>query len=356
MLSLLERLARHQPLVLVIENVHWADESTRDLISFLVDNQGAMDGLLIILTYRSDEMHRSHPLAALLSGLGRFGWVLRTELSGLRRSESDKLVELILGGDPPTSLAEGVYRRTAGNPLLVEQLACRARVPGATARDVMLAAVHRLPDDTQDVLRAASVGGPRTRRRLLAAVTGLDETALAAVLRPALAADVIQTDADSFVFRHSLTSEALHQDLLPCEHTRMHQHFAVALGSDPGLVPAGRAVFEQAQHWQHAHDLARSLGSAWQAAAEAGRLLACAEQLAMLTRVLELWPCVPEAEALTGSDQAHVLRQAAEAARAAGHLHLSSALSAARHEDCDEQPDGATSPPRKLLPKTQPIG
>jgi hypothetical protein len=339
MLSLLERVARRQPLVLIIENVHWADESTRDLISFLVDNQDAMDGVLIILTYRSDEVHRGHPLAALLSGLGRFGWVLRTELSGLSRGESDKLIELILGSEPPKSLAEALYRRTAGNPMLTGQLACRAQVPGVTARDVMLAAVCRLPEDTQDVLRAASVGGQRIGQALLATVTELDATALTAVLRPAVAADVIEIDADSFAFRHSLTGEVLHQDLLPCEHTRMHQRFAIALQNDPDLVPAGRAVFEEAEHWQHAHDPARSLGSAWQAAAQAGKLLACAEQLAMLTRVLELWPCVPEAPSLTGSDQAHVLRSAAEAARAAGHLHLSSALASARYE-----PDGCKPP------------
>jgi hypothetical protein len=326
MLSLLERLASQRPLVLVIEDVHWADESSRDLISFLVDNQGAMDGVLIILTYRADELHRGHPLAALLAGLGRFGWVLRTEMAGLNRGQSYELIRHILGGEPTTSLADGVYRRAAGNPLLVGQLACRVRVPGVTPRDVMLAAVCRLPDDTQDVLRAASAGGQQTGRRLLAAVTGLSPDTLMARLRPAVAADVIETGPDSFAFRHSLTGEALHHDLLPGEHTKMHQGFATALQADPSLTRPGRAGFEQAYHWHHAHDPVQSLNSAWQAAAEAGRLLACAEQLAMLTRVLELWSSVPSAERLTGADQAHVLRQTAAAARAAGHLHLSTAL------------------------------
>jgi predicted ATPase len=330
MLSLLERLARPRPVVLVIEDAHWADESTRDLITFLVDNQGAMDGVLIVVTYRSDELHRGHPFNALLAGLGRLGWVLRRDLSGLSRSESAQMIGLILGGEPPASLADGVHRRTSGNPLLIEQLACRAKVPGATPRDLMLAAVGRLPDDTQDLLRAASVGGQRTARPLLAAVTGMSPAALAEAARPALAADVLVADGDSFAFRHSLTGEALHQDLLPCEHTRLHQRFAAALQADPSPVPPSRSAFEQAQHWRHAHDPARSLSSAWQAAAEAGRLLASPEQLAMLTRVLELWASVPDAARLTGTDQAHVLRQAAAAARAAGHPHLSLARAAAR--------------------------
>ncbi|HEX4061040.1 MAG TPA: AAA family ATPase [Streptosporangiaceae bacterium] len=354
MLSLLERLARQRPLVLVIEDVHWADESSRDLISFLVDNQGAMDGVLIIATYRTDELHRCHPLATLLAGLGRFGWVLRTDMAGLSRDESYELIGHILGGQPPTSLADGVYRRAAGNPLLVGQLACRARVPGATPRDVMLAAVGRLPEDTQDVLRAASAGGQRTGRRLLAAVTGLSSATLTAVLRPAVAADVIETGPDWFAFRHSLTGEALHHDLLPGEHTRMHQGFATALQADPTLTRPGRAAFEQAHHWHHAHDPAQSLSSAWQAAAEACRLLACAEQLAMLTRVLELWSSVPGAERLTGTDQAHVLRQTAATARAAGHLHLSTALAGGRCQDGNGKSAARGPSLRHLLPETRP--
>jgi predicted ATPase len=328
MLSLLERLASQRPVVLVIEDAHWADESTRDLLSFLVDNQGAMDGVLIVVTYRSDELHRGHPLCGLLSRLGRLGWVLRTELTGLSDGETAELIRLILGGEPPSSLVHAVQRRAAGNPLLVEQLACQVRTPGATPRDLMLAAVHRLPDDTQDVLRAASVGGRWTGRTLLSAVTGIPAATLTATLRPAVAADVIVAGRQCFSFRHSLTGEALHQDLLPGEHTRMHHHFAAALQADPSLVPAGRAAFEQAEHWHHAHDPARELSGAWLAAAQAARVFACAEQLAMLARVLELWSSVPEASALTGASHAEVLRQAATAARAAGHLHLSSALAA----------------------------
>jgi hypothetical protein len=330
MLTLLEQLARQRPVVLVIEDAHWAGESTMELLSFLVDNQDAMSGVLIIVTYRSDELHRGHPLCPLLSGLGRFGWVLRNELPGLSREESGELLGLLLGSDPPARLADGIHRRADGNPLLVGQLACCAKDRARTPRDMMLGAVCRLPDGTQEVLRAACVGGQCTGHGLLGQVTGMGVAALAAALRPAVAAGVLRAGHGYFAFRHSLTGEALHQDLLPGEHTRLHHRFAGALQADPSLAPPGRAAFEQAEHWHHAHDPARELTGAWGAAAEAGRLLAFAEQLAMLTRVLELWSCVPAAGDLTGAAQDAVQRQAAAAAHAAGRRHLGSALAQAR--------------------------
>ncbi len=339
MLSLLEQAARQRPVVLVIEDAHRADESTRELMSFLIDSQQAMDGVLIIVTYRSDELHRGHPLCALLSRLGRLGWVQRTELSGLSRGESAELVGRLLGAEPAPSLVERVYRRAEGKPLFVEELVCYDGSFGtactATSGDLMLAAVRRLPEQTQDVLRTASVGGQRTGRALLAAVTGMGVDTLDASLRPAVAGGVLMAGEDSCAFRHALISEAIHQDLLPCEHTTAHQRFAAALEQDPSLVPAGCAAIEQAEHWHRAHDPARTLTSAWRAAADAGHVLACAEQLAMLTRVLELWPSVPDAEWLTGAGHAQVLRQAAEAANTAGERQLGTALAAAARDGAD---------------------
>lgn len=330
MLSLLEQAARQRPAVLVIEDAQWADESSRDLLSFLIDSQQAMRNVLIIVTYRSDELRRGHPLGTLLSGLGRIGWVQRTELSGLGLGESAELASHLLGAEPEASLVDRVYRRAEGNPLLTEELVrCEGQrgAPRASApHDVILAAVRRLPELTQEVLRTASGGGQRTERGLLAAVTGMDVDALDASVGPAVASGVLIAGEGAFTFRHALINEAIHQDLLPCEHTAVHRRFGTALQADPCLVPAGCAAIEQADHWDQAHDPARALSSAWQAAADAGRALACPEQLAMLTRVLELWPCVPEAGRLTGADHADVHRQAAEVADITGKHQLGAAL------------------------------
>ena len=121
-LSLFEQLGRQQPTVLVIEDAHWADESTRDLLYFLIDNQDAMPGVLIIVTYRSCELRRGHPFCALLPRLSRLGWVQRAELPGLGRDESAELVGHLLGGAPGLPLADRVYRRAEGIPLLIEEL------------------------------------------------------------------------------------------------------------------------------------------------------------------------------------------------------------------------------------------
>ena len=175
--------------------------------------------------------------------------------------------------------------------------------------------MQRLPEETQELLRAASAGGQRTGHALLAAVTGLDGDDLARRLRPAVAANVLRPDEDGYAFRHALIREAIYDDLLPGERTRLHTRFAEVLGSDAALVAPGRGLIEQAHHWYYAHDTAWALVSAWQAAAAAGHALAHAEQLTLLARVLELWDKVPDAAERIGASHLVVLEQAAAAAQ-----------------------------------------
>src|SRR6185312_8337039 len=149
--------------------------------------------------------------------------------------------------------------------------------------------VRRLPEDTQEVLRVASAGGASTGHLLLAAVSGLDDAALTRAVRPAVTANVLHPSGDGYAFRHELIREAVHDDLLPGEHGRLHSRFAEAIDANPALVPPGRAAIETA------HDSAWALIGAWRAAAQAGRAVAAAERLALLARVLELWDQVPDA-------------------------------------------------------------
>ena len=158
-LATLEHLARPAPVVLVIEDAHWADRSSRDLLMFLIGNQRAISGLLVIVTFRSDELHRTHPLRPLLAALDRIDWVERVELPRLGQYDT---------------------------------------------RDLLLDSVRRLPEDTQEVLRIASAGGAVTGHALLAAVTGLDDGALIPALRPAVTANVLHPQGDGYAFRHEL--------------------------------------------------------------------------------------------------------------------------------------------------------
>src|SRR5215470_18149512 len=339
MLTLLERLAEARPVVLVIEDAHWADRSTRDLMAFLIGSQQVLDRVLIVVTYRSDELHRTHPLRPLLAELTRLGWVERMELPRLGRLQADELVARITGREPELRLADQIYRRAEGNPLFVEELLCcdgrlSAGLP-ESLRDLLLAAVQRLPEDTQELLRAASAGGQRNGHALLAAVTGLADDDLARGLRPAVAANVLRPDEDGYAFRHALTREAVYDDLLPGERTRLHTRFAEALGSDAGLVAPGRGLIEQAHHWYHAHDTAWALVSAWQAAAAAGHALAHAEQLTLLARVLELWDKVPDAAQRIGASHLDVLEQAAAAAKGADEPERGTAFASAALKEID---------------------
>ena len=344
-LRALEHLTKHSPVVLVIEDAHWADRSSRDLLTFLIGNQRALSGLLIVVTYRSDELHRTHPLRPLLASLDRIAWVERIELPRLTRHDTGELVVRILGRQPTSDLADALYHRSEGNPLFVEALLCcdgelSAELP-ESLRDLLLDSVHRLPEDTQEVLRVASAGGDRTGHALLGAVSGLDEAALTRALRPAVIANVLHAQGDGYAFRHELIREAVHEDLLPGEHGRLHSRFAEAIDADPTLVPPGRAAIEMAHHWHSAHDSAWALIGAWRAAAQAGRSVAPAERLSLLARVLELWDQVPDAAERIGADHTQVLEEAISAAEAAGELERGIAL--------------ATSALKELDPATEPV-
>ena len=319
-LLLLERLADPGPVVLVVEDMHWADRSSRDLLAFLIRNQPSADGVLMVVTYRSDDLHHVHPLRALLAELGRIDWVTRMDLRRLSRPDTGRLVSQITGRGPDDDLLATVYRRTEGNPLFVEALLDDDELGSGlpeSLRDLLVAAVRRLPDQTQEVVRVASAGGDRIGHGLLAAVTGLDDAALVRALRPAVAANVLLTDSDGYAFRHALIREVVHDELLPGERGQVHRRFAEAIGADPALVMPGglvQAAVEQALHWHAAHDAFRALVGAWQAAGQAGRALAYAEQLEMLSRVLELWEQVPDAAQRIGADHVRVFEESVRAA------------------------------------------
>jgi len=261
------------------------------------------------------------------------------ELPRLARLHADELVARILGREPEPSLADEVYRRAEGNPLFVEELLRDRGGPTValpdSLRDLLLATVRRLPEETQETLRAASAAGSHVAHPLLAAVTGLDDDPLARALRPAVGANVLTAGADGYAFRHALIREALYDDLLPGERTRLHTRFAEALGADPRLALPGQAATEQAHHWYHAHDPACALTSAWHAAADARRVLASAEQLTLLARVLDLWDEVPDAAERIGASHLAVLEQAAEAAQDAEENEQGIAYAAAALHEVD---------------------
>jgi len=309
-LGLFSWLAEAGPVTLIVEDAHWADRSTRDLLTFLIGNLRTLRGVLIVVTYRSDELHRTHPLRPLLAELDRIDWVERLELPRLTREQAGEQMAAILARDPEPALVDRVFRRSEGNPLFVEQLLERNAEQPESLRELVLGNVQRLPEETRELLQLASTGGNRVDHALLAAVSGLAEDDLTRALRPAVESNVLLADGDGYQFRHALIREAIHDDLLSCEHTQLHARYARVIAANPALVSSGRAAIELAHHWHVVHDVSEALASAWQAAAEAACALAHAEQLSMLCRVLELWPNVPDAEQRIGVDHVGVLEEA----------------------------------------------
>lgn len=318
LLTLFERVSEDQPLVLVVEDAHWADQSTRDLIVFLARNL-TTGRVLLMLSYRSDELHRTHPLRPVLAGLARDRRTTRVEIPAFTRAEVAELATAMLGHETTLQFVDDLYERSAGNPLFVETLVdcgddgCHG-LP-ESLRDLILAQIFRLPEATQEVLRTVAGSPGHVGHALLARVSMLDDTTLTDSLRPAVAANVLVPSGDGYVFRHALIREAIHGESLPGEHPRLHERYAEAIEAEPELVPGPRAAAELAHHWNAAQVRDKALVAAWRAAELARERLAYAEQLRMLERVIDLWDHVPSAESLIGADAVRPLELAAEAAR-----------------------------------------
>ena len=190
--SLLVRLSEHAPLVLVLEDLHWADASTRELVAFL--HQTLRTGrLLLVVTYRSDELQRRHPLWPWLAELGRRPGVAQLELAPLRRAELAEHLAALHGQRLSAAAVERIFARSEGNPFYAEELlavgADQAEValPRALG-EVLLARVQVLSEGAQQVLRVAGVAGRRVRHRLLVAAAGRPEPEVEMGLREAVAA------------------------------------------------------------------------------------------------------------------------------------------------------------------------
>ncbi|MBP0457708.1 helix-turn-helix transcriptional regulator [Streptomyces montanisoli] len=297
---LLERVAADRTVVLVIEDLHWADASTRHLLAYLF--RALRRGrLLVIATYRSDDIHRRHPLRPLLAELDRLRSLRHVDLERFTRAEVRRQLTGIRAAEPDAALVDRIFRRSDGNAFFVEELSCsydEGCASGMTdsLRDLLLVRVERLPEDTQRVVRVAAEGGTTVEYPLLLAVAGLAEDDLIAALRLAVGANVLlpTADGDGYRFRHSLVREAVSDDLLPGERSRLNRRYAQALEADPSLVRADERTTRLASHWYSAHDRAKALPAVLLAAVEARRRSAHAERLRLLERALELWDETPD--------------------------------------------------------------
>ncbi|WP_371628003.1 AAA family ATPase [Streptomyces sp. NBC_01116] len=299
---LLERISADRVVVLVLEDLHWADASTRHLLAYLFRTLGS-GRLMVVGTYRADDIHRRHPLRPLLAELDRLRTVTRVELARFSHDEVGRQLAGILAETPDAALVDEIFDRSDGNAFFVEELArsleCCGDSSGLTEslRDLLLVRVEALPEHAQRIARLVAEGGSFVEHELLATVAGLGEVDLDEALRAAVGANLLQpaADNDGYRFRHSLVREAVSDDLLPGERTRVNRRYAEALEADPSLVRDDERATRLASYWYAAHDAAKALPAVLRAAVEARRRYAYSEQLRLLERAMELWDDVPDA-------------------------------------------------------------
>jgi DNA-binding CsgD family transcriptional regulator/tetratricopeptide (TPR) repeat protein len=338
-LGVLQRLAEVRPVLFIVEDLHWADAATREAIAFLA-RQLDTDRVLLLMTFRADELHRRHPLLPWIAELERSGRIERVALERLDEDETATLLEAILGEPPTPSLVERVHRRSDGNPFFVEELlgagakAASGPIP-ATLREVLLARIVALPERGQRVVHVAAVGGRRVDHDLLAEVAGMDDAALIEGLRSAVGGQVLVTSSGSgegsegdYAFRHALLQEAAYDDLLPGERQRVHRAFGEVLATrGPGSgAPAAGHWAELAWHFSAARDTRRSFEASVRASDAATAAYAFADAQRHGERSLEQWSAVEDAEAIAGMDRAALLDRVAQAAWLAGDSRRSVAL------------------------------
>ncbi|HEX5407335.1 MAG TPA: AAA family ATPase [Pseudonocardiaceae bacterium] len=350
--SLLADLSADRCVVLVIEDLHWADSSTRDLLSFLVSRL-RNQRLLIVGSYRADDLHRRHPLRPLLAELIRLPVVERIDLTPFDVEDACRFVAALAEEPVPDDVLREIAERSEGNAFFAEELmAAHADqgdgVPTGLA-DVLLGRIERLSPNAQNVVRLASVAGRRVWHSILQAVTDLSPVELDEALREAVQHHVLVVDdrEDRYTFRHALLREAVYGDLLPGERVRMHGAYAKTIAAGEGRRGSAAAL---AHHSLQSHDLRTALAASVRAADEASSIGAPAEALRHVEQALKLWDAVPADERPVGVDEAGLLRQASYQAATAGEPERSVAFarSAVDRFAEIEEPESAAQSYRRL--------
>jgi DNA-binding CsgD family transcriptional regulator len=267
-LMLLEQIAAKRAVIVAIEDLHWADPATLELFAYLTPRVSGKR-IMLVATYRDDELHRSHPAAATIARLMRERTVHRVLLNAFAPPDVRALIDTALEGRPmlPAASLRGVARRCEGNPFFAEELLKEA-LEQPSARDQSLpfsiraTVAQRLEsfsNDDRNVIRSAALLGQRFDTGLLANIAGRDEVDLVPVLERARDLHLIVElggDPPEYRFRHALTREAIATEMLLVQSRALHGRIAETLETSPH---AEQYVERLAHHWWEARELVKSL-------------------------------------------------------------------------------------------------
>ena len=317
-LALLFDRAAAAPLLVVLEDLHWADTSTLDLVAFLAHNLDDRR-VLLLATYRADEPSSAARVRRLADGVRRSGSALVLELGPLEQEDLTALLAAHAGAPPPAALTDAIVARSEGNPFFAEELLAAAGDRGGALprglRDLLLQRVAGLDPATQSLLRLAAAAGRDVGYPLLRAVAARPEPDLRQSLRRAVEHGVLVAEqaTGSFRFRHALLAEAIYATILPGEREELHARLAHELARSAAAEPA-----ELAPHWAAAGRSAEALAASVEAARQAQGVFGLAEALAHVERALTLWETVPNSAELLKADLAELCSWAAELASQTG--------------------------------------
>jgi class 3 adenylate cyclase len=350
--GLLESAGEVQPLLLILDDLHWADQPTLSLLRHVV-TAGSSMAVMVVGVYRDSDLARDHPLTALLADLHRDQGGERLKLTGLGSADVLAMMEALAGQELPEDgrlLAAEISRESAGNPFFAGELLRHLTESGAivheedghwhlagdlatlglpqSVREVIGRRVERLGPDARTALSAAAVIGRDFDLDLLLAALDLPETRLLDLLDEAVAASLLRESSERtgrFTFTHALVEHTLYEDLGRTRRARLHKRVAEALEKQCGDEP-GERLGELAGHWAAAvvsADSAKAIHYAWMAAERAIEQLAPDEAVRWYRQALELRDQAPDGDR---SERCELLIRLGDAQRQSGNVEYRQTL------------------------------
>lgn len=321
-LGVIEDLASRAVTVVVLEDLHWADPSTRDLMTFLVPNLRSQR-VLVVASFRTDDLRRDHPLRPVVTELIRHPHVTRLDMAPFTAIQVAEQLEHLTGRRPGVDTVGRVVSRTHGNAYFIEELVAAGldgRDLPSSLRELLLVRADVVAPSTRRLLRVASLANDDVGDALLSEVSGAPLDEVRTCLHEAVDALLVVLTPGGVRFRHSLLREALQHDLLAGERRDYHAAYAHALDRRPASTTEGHAaaVAELAHHVQESGDVTRALGAWIDAATAAEHVFAFAEAHQHLSRALAAWETAEDPARQAGSGQVQLLARTAEDAYLGG--------------------------------------
>ncbi len=315
----LAHVALRTRLVLVVDDLHWVDSASGELLRYVANNLGRAP-ILLVVTYRAEDAAAERDLIAQLARLA----TRQIALVPLAEDSTTEMAEILLGPEASPADIRRIAHDADGNPLFVEELAAALGTTGVppTVRDLMLARFSALDEPGRHLVRTAAVIGATAPQAWLAAAAGLDDGATRGAARAAVDRGLLIAGGDgtSYHFRHALLRQAVLDELLPDERVALHHAIAAALTTHPAVAVGIDRIAELARHWDAARDASSGLRWLVAAAKQAEQSFAFEAAFDDYERALGWWESVDDAPVVAGIDHAALLLDAADAAGLAGRI------------------------------------